>query len=149
MAIRALQPVPREAAPTGAPASCSEVAAAMKVSRPAARRILLTLAHLGYVGEESGRFQSTPKVLSLGRGVLGGGGLWSRVAPEVVALADRLNEPCSVSILDGLETCSFAETPPAGSSPPDSASAIACRRIARRAARCCSPRRRNGNSSRG
>jgi IclR family pca regulon transcriptional regulator len=84
-------------------ATCSEVAAAMQVSRAAARRILLTLEHLGYVGEEGARYASTPKVLSLGRGVLGEGGLWSRVAPQVVALADRLNEPCSVAVLDGLE----------------------------------------------
>src|SRR5262249_25937738 len=86
-----------------APATCSEVAAAMQVSRAAARRILLTLEHLGYVAEDGARYATTPKVLSLGRGVLGEGGLWGRVAPEVVALADRLNEPCSVAVLDGLD----------------------------------------------
>src|SRR5262249_10471679 len=84
------------------PANCSEVAAAMGVSRAAARRILLTLEHLGYGTEDAGRYASAPKVLSLGRSVLGDGSLWSKVTPEVVALADRLNEPCSVSVLDGL-----------------------------------------------
>lgn len=88
---------------TAVPASCSEVAAAIKVSRAAARRILLTLEHLGYVAGEAGRFATTPKVLSLGRGVLGEGGVWGKVAPEVVALADRVNEPCSVAVLDGLD----------------------------------------------
>lgn len=85
------------------PAGCSQVAAAMGVSRAAARRLLITLEHLGYVTENDGRFATAPKVLSLGRGVLGEGSVWSSIAPEVVALADRFNEPCSVSVLDGLD----------------------------------------------
>jgi IclR family pca regulon transcriptional regulator len=88
---------------TVSPIGCSEVAATMGVSRAAARRILLTLQHLGYVTEHQGRYASAPKVLSLGRSVLGEGTLWSKVAPEVVGLADRFNEPCSISVLDGLE----------------------------------------------
>jgi IclR family pca regulon transcriptional regulator len=83
--------------------SCSEVAAAMKVSRAAARRLLLTLQYLGYTLEERGVYASSPKVLALGRGVLASGGLWNSVAPEVVGLADRFNEPCSISVLEGLD----------------------------------------------
>ena len=85
------------------PASCPEIAASMGVSRAAARRILLTLGSLGYVREERGFYMSTPKVLALGRGLLGAGSVWTHVAPDVVALADRLNEPCSISVLDGLD----------------------------------------------
>jgi IclR family transcriptional regulator, pca regulon regulatory protein len=85
------------------PMSGSQVAAAMRVSRPAARRILLTLQHLGYVREELGRYVPTPKVLSLGRGLVSKGSLWDTVAPEVVDLANRLNEPCSISVLDGMD----------------------------------------------
>src|SRR5580704_9609201 len=75
----------------------------MNVSRPAARRILLTLQALGYVRAELGRYVPSPKVLSLGRGILGKGSLWDTVAPEIVALANRFNEPASISMLDGLD----------------------------------------------
>lgn len=85
------------------PQSVSEVALAMNVHRASARRILLTLQSLGYVSEDRGLFVSAPKVLSLGRGMLGKSSLWSAVAPKVVELADRLNEPCSISVLEGLD----------------------------------------------
>lgn len=82
------------------PIGCSQVAARIGASRAAARRILLTLEHLGYVRAERGLYASSPKVLSLGRGMLGRESLWTIVAPEVVRLADRFNEPCSISVLD-------------------------------------------------
>jgi IclR family pca regulon transcriptional regulator len=85
------------------PASCPEIAASMGVSRAAARRILLTLESLGYVRKGRGFYMSSPKVLALGRGLLASGSVWTHVAPEVVALADRFNEPCSISVLDVLE----------------------------------------------
>jgi len=85
------------------PLSCTQVATAMNVSRPAARRILLTLQSLGYVRAEAGRYAPSPKVLSLGRGMLSKGRLWDIVAPEIVALANRFNEPTSISVLDGLD----------------------------------------------
>jgi IclR family pca regulon transcriptional regulator len=86
-----------------APSTCTEVARAMDVSRAAARRILLTLESLGYVKEERGLYASTPKVLSLGRGVLRRTNVWSAASSIVVALADQLNEPCSISVLEGLD----------------------------------------------
>lgn len=86
-----------------APASCTEVARAMDVSRAAARRILLTLESLGYVKEERGLYASTPKVLSLGRAVLRGTNVWSTASTIVIELADQLNEPCSISVLEGLD----------------------------------------------
>jgi IclR family pca regulon transcriptional regulator len=85
------------------PANCSQVATAMNVSRPAARRILLTLEHLGYIREDLGRYSTSAKVLSLGRGMLNRGSLWDTVAPEIVDLANRFNEPASISVLDGLD----------------------------------------------
>jgi len=88
---------------SGAPLSGPQVAATVKISRPAARRLLLTLQHLGYVHEDTGRYSPSPKALSLGRGVLSKGSVWDAVAPEVVALANRFNEPCSICVLDGLD----------------------------------------------
>jgi len=85
------------------PLSCSEIAAAMKVSRAAARRVLLTLQHLGYALAERGVYAPSAKVLSLGRGMLGKTGVWTAAGAEVIALANRFNEPCSISVLEGLE----------------------------------------------
>jgi IclR family transcriptional regulator, pca regulon regulatory protein len=84
------------------PLGCTEVAVAMKVSRAAARRILLTLAYRGYIRDAKGLYTCSPKLLALGRGMLARGSLWSTVALEVVNLANRFNEPCSVSVLDGM-----------------------------------------------
>ena len=86
-----------------APIRCTQVSEGMGVSRAAARRILLTLEHLGYVNEDDGRYSSAPKILSLGRGILRERSVWQALAPEVVALADKFNEPWSVSILDKLD----------------------------------------------
>jgi IclR family pca regulon transcriptional regulator len=85
------------------PLTCTEVAKAMNVSRAAARRVLLTLQHLGYTSEERGVYASSPKVLSLGRSILGKNSLWSAVEPEVVALSNQFSEPCSISVLEGLD----------------------------------------------
>lgn len=86
-----------------APVTCAELARAVDVSRAAARRILLTLESLGYVKEERGYYVSAPKVLSLGRGVLRRTNVWNAASSVVVSLADQLNEPCSISVLEGLD----------------------------------------------
>lgn len=80
--------------------NCTQVAQAMNVSRPAARRILLTLQSLDYVRMEHGYFALSSKVLALGRGLLAKGRVWDIVSPEIVALANRLNEPASISTLE-------------------------------------------------
>jgi IclR family transcriptional regulator, pca regulon regulatory protein len=85
------------------PRSVTEVANAMGVHRASARRILLTLQSLGYVIEDRARYASAPKVLSLGRGMLSKTSVWTAVSPEVVGIADRFNEPCSISVLEGLD----------------------------------------------
>ena len=47
----------------------SEVAVAADLARPTARRLLLTLAELGYVRVGDQGFALTPKVLGLGHGL--------------------------------------------------------------------------------
>ena len=86
------------------PLSVSQSAERVGISRAAARRLLLTLRELGYVRSDGAKFWLTARVLQLGAGLIGSGGLWSGVAPHVIDLADRLNEPCSVSVLDGPDT---------------------------------------------
>ncbi len=83
--------------------STSEVAAKIGVSRAAARRLLLTLHDLGYADTDGRHYWLTPKVLSFGRGLVAGNSIWSLISRDIVELADRFNEPCSVSVLDGLD----------------------------------------------
>ena len=88
---------------TDQPVSTSEAAAKVGVSRAAARRLLLTLNELGYVDTDGRHFWLAPKVLSIGRGLVSGSSVWQLISRDVVELADRFNEPCSVSVLDGLD----------------------------------------------
>lgn len=93
------------------PCTCAEVARGMEVSRAAARRILLTLESLGYVNEERGHYASAPKVLSLGRGVLRRSNVWGATSSIVIALADQVNEPCSISVLEGMDIMFVSRDP--------------------------------------
>ncbi len=86
------------------PLSVSQGAERVGISRAAARRLLLTLRELGYVQSDGSKFWLTARVLQLGAGLIRAGGLWNSVAPHVIDLAERLNEPCSVSVLDGPDT---------------------------------------------
>ncbi len=79
----------------------SEVAARTGLARPTARRILITLAELGYVrGEEAG-FTLTPRVLELGMAYIGSRNLWELAEPHLRRLVAHTNESCSIAQLDG------------------------------------------------
>jgi IclR family pca regulon transcriptional regulator len=92
--IRAFQPL-RPVMPL------SEVAAATGLARPTARRILLTLAELGYVRQSETGFALTPKVLELGVAYVRSMGLWDVARPHMERLGARTNESCSIAQLDG------------------------------------------------
>jgi IclR family pca regulon transcriptional regulator len=79
----------------------SDVARAIGVSRATARRSLLTLHHLGYVGQADGLFQLQPRVLDLGYAFLSSLGLPEIAQPHLEALTDQLHESSSVAVLDG------------------------------------------------
>ncbi|MFR9803104.1 IclR family transcriptional regulator C-terminal domain-containing protein [Pseudonocardia sp. RS010] len=81
--------------------SLAEVAAAADLARPTARRILLTLAELGYVRAEERGFALTPRVLDLGVAYVRSTGLWEIARPHLERLVERTNESCSVARLDG------------------------------------------------
>jgi IclR family transcriptional regulator, pca regulon regulatory protein len=86
----------------GRPAmSLSDVAAATGLARPTARRILLTLAELGYVRSDAGGYALTPRVLDLGVAYVGSMGLWDIAHPHMAELSERTDESCSVAQLDG------------------------------------------------
>jgi IclR family transcriptional regulator, pca regulon regulatory protein len=81
--------------------SLSEVAAATGLTRPTARRLLLTLAELGYVRAAAGSYQLTPKVISLGTAYVSALGLWDIARPHLEALVAHTGESSSMAQLDG------------------------------------------------
>ena len=86
----------------GRPApTLAELAAATGLARPTARRILLTLAELGYVRADGGTFALTPKVLELGVAYVRSQGLWEIARPHMERLGAATAESCSIAQLDG------------------------------------------------
>jgi IclR family pca regulon transcriptional regulator len=79
----------------------AEVAAATGLARPTARRILLTLAQLGYVRVGAGGFALTPRVLDLGVAYVRSQGLWDVARPHMERLGAATAESVSVAQLDG------------------------------------------------
>ena len=81
----------------------SEVAKQAGIHRAVARRLVLTLVELNYLKSDGRKFQLTHKILNFGRDVPTLDYTWQRITVDVLALANRLNESCSVSVLDGLD----------------------------------------------
>ena len=81
----------------------SEVAAAAGLTRAGARRILLTLAQLGYVAADGRQFRLTARILDLGFAYLSSLPFWDLAEPVMEALVDQVHESCSASVLDGTD----------------------------------------------
>jgi IclR family transcriptional regulator, pca regulon regulatory protein len=81
----------------------SEVAAAAGLTRAGARRILLTLAQLGYVAADGRHFRLTARILDLGFAYLSSMPFWDLAEPIMEALVDEVHESCSASVLDGTD----------------------------------------------
>jgi IclR family pca regulon transcriptional regulator len=79
----------------------SEVAERTGLTRAAARRFLLTLQELGYVGSSGRQFSLRPRVLALGYAYLSSFSVAQISQPHLEDLAEDLHESCSVSVLDG------------------------------------------------
>ena len=79
----------------------AELAAKTGLDRAAARRYLLTLQSLGYVGSHVRRFHLLPRVLQLGHAYLASAGLPALVQPRLDGLAAEVGESCAVTVLDG------------------------------------------------
>ena len=79
----------------------SEVAVQTGLTRAGARRILLTLQTLGYVESDGRLFRLTPRILDLGFAYLSSMPLRDLAEPTMEALAGRVHESCSASVLEG------------------------------------------------
>jgi IclR family pca regulon transcriptional regulator len=81
----------------------SEVARQTGLSRAAARRSLITLHTLGYVGSDDRQFYLTPRVLTLGYAYLSSLSVAEVAQSHLTDLANDVHESCSASVLDGFD----------------------------------------------
>ncbi|MFF3985872.1 helix-turn-helix domain-containing protein [Streptomyces sp. NPDC001797] len=89
----------------------SEVARACDLTRAAARRLLLTLADLGYVHSDGRLFRLTPSVLELGYAYLSGPDLPRLAAPHLEQLTALVGESAALCVLDGDAAVCVAQVP--------------------------------------
>jgi IclR family pca regulon transcriptional regulator len=89
----------------------SEVATASGLTRAAARRFLLTLERLGYVGSDGRLFSLRPRVLELGYAYLSSLPIWELATPHMRELVEQLHESSSASVLDEDEIVYVARVP--------------------------------------
>jgi len=78
----------------------SEVAAITGLSRATARRFLITLVEMGYVGNQARYFYLRPKILELGNFYLSSLSFNDVVQQHLNDLAEELHESASASVLD-------------------------------------------------
>lgn len=89
----------------------AEIAAATGLSRPAVRRILITLQRLGYVRTASGRWTLTPRVLSIGQHYSASHAMTEIAQPHLLELAEHTQESASLAALDGVEAVYIGRVP--------------------------------------
>jgi IclR family transcriptional regulator, pca regulon regulatory protein len=89
----------------------SEVAEATSLSRPTARRLLLTLQEGGYVRTDGKTFTLTPRVLALGYAYLGSLNLTEIAQRHMEHVVERTGEGCSLSVLDETEVVYVTRVP--------------------------------------
>jgi IclR family transcriptional regulator, pca regulon regulatory protein len=79
----------------------SEVAAATGFAPATARRCLLTLQRLGYVGVNGRRFLLRPRILTLGAAFLRSMHLETIAQPYLQEIVDRVGDGSSLAVLEG------------------------------------------------
>ena len=88
--------------------SITEVAERTGLTRAAARRYLITLAHLGYVQQDRKLFGLCPKVLRLGQSYMHSARLPRVLQPQLQKLSHTLREASSAGVLDADDVISLA-----------------------------------------
>jgi IclR family pca regulon transcriptional regulator len=79
----------------------SDIARRTGMTRAAARRFVLTLTDLGYLGAVDRKFHLRPTVLELGHTYLSVLSLPQAAMPHLARLSEELHETTSVAVLDG------------------------------------------------
>lgn len=86
----------------------SEIARRVGLSPAAARRSLITLGALGYVGQNGKRFHLRPKVMSLGSGFYFAARIDELLLPELRQIVEAHGDAASVAMLDGADVIYIA-----------------------------------------
>lgn len=86
----------------------SDIARRVGVSPAAARRSLITLSALGYVGQRDKRFHLRPKVMALGSGFYFAQRIDELMLPELRQIVDQHGDASSVAMLEGAEVVYIA-----------------------------------------
>jgi IclR family pca regulon transcriptional regulator len=81
----------------------AQAAARTGLNRAAARRFLLTLAHLGYIDTDGKQFWLHPRILNLGYRYLTSQAWWHVAQPILEDIARETQETCSLCVLDETE----------------------------------------------
>jgi IclR family transcriptional regulator, pca regulon regulatory protein len=89
----------------------SEAAKVTGFSRATARRILRTLAELGYVAQNGREFSLSSGILKLGFAYLATQSWIEQAAPLMRQLSEEFHESCSAAILEGTEIVYVARFP--------------------------------------
>ena len=89
----------------------SEAAKATGFSRATARRILRTLAELGYVVQNGREFSLSSGILKLGFAYLATQNWIEQASPQLRQLSEEFHELCSAAILEGAEIVYVARFP--------------------------------------
>jgi IclR family pca regulon transcriptional regulator len=79
----------------------AEAARLTGITRSAARRCLLTLMELGYLGHDGRLFRPLPRLVRLGGAYLGGSRLVEASRPMLAAAQDATGESISLAVLEG------------------------------------------------
>ena len=89
----------------------SDVARRTGLTRATARRLLLTLEELGYVGSDGRLFHLRPKTLDIGYAYLSSLPVAEIAVPYMEELSTALHESSSAAILDGEDIVYIARVP--------------------------------------
>lgn len=89
----------------------TEVAELTHLTRATARRILLTLQHVGYVRSDGRRFSLTARVLDIGYAYLSGLPFARVVQPHMETLVEKVGESSSASVLEDSDIVYVARVP--------------------------------------
>jgi IclR family transcriptional regulator, pca regulon regulatory protein len=89
----------------------SEAAKVTGFSRATARRILRTLAELGYVAQNGREFSLSSGILRLGFAYLATQSWIEQISPLMRQLSEEFHESCSAAILEGTEIVYVARFP--------------------------------------
>lgn len=91
--------------------SLREAAEAAGISRPAARRLLLTLEALGYLESDGSTYRLTTRVLALANAYLGSRSIHEIAERHLKSFASDVGESASMSMLDDTEIVLVVRVP--------------------------------------